>query len=157
LTLCLLVAANALAEDTPPPHFKSILADFTIQRDGSIRMTEKVVVEAQPNQVIERTYWNDFEQHVQVTRITRPDGSSVAFENPKPPSVRWRGEPENDTFIIESNVEGAVIPAWSIPRAAELTHDESHMVRDPRDRLREILPIWRDAAKNPRSRYLLDF
>lgn len=120
-------------------------------------MTEKAVIEARPNQVIERTYWNDHEQRVQVTRITRPDGSSVAFENPRPEKVTWRGEPENDTFIIESNVEGAIIPAWSIPRAEELTHDEAHMVRDPRERLREIIPIWRDAAKNPRGRYLLDF
>jgi hypothetical protein len=151
----LLLAVTATADEAA--HYKSIVAIFRILKDGSMQMIEKVVVDAHVNQTIERTYWNDFTQHVTVQSIKRLDGSKVPFESKDPWTARWHGESDNDTFIIESRVEGVIIPAWGIPRAAELTHDESHMVRDPRDRLREILPIWRDAARNPRSRYLLDF
>jgi len=154
--LALLLAVPAIAESTPP-HYKSIVAIFRIQKDGSLQMVEKVVVEAKVNESITREYWQDFTQHVTIKGITRPDGSKVPFTIKDPATVIWSGESINDTFIVESRVDGAVIPAWSIPRAAELTHDQSQIVRDPRDRFREILPIWRDAARNLRSRYLFDF
>lgn len=118
-------------------------------------MIESAAIDAPPNQIIERAYWYDSAQHTTVTSVTRADGTKVPFETPEPAKARWHGD--SGTYVIESNVEGAIIPAWSIPRAAELSHDESHMLRDPRDRFREVLPLWRDAAKNPRGRYLLDF
>src|ERR1051326_7411926 len=155
LVVALLFAVAASADDTP--HYKSIVAIFRIQKDGSLQMVEKVIVEAKPNESIERAYWQDFTQHVTINGIARPDGSRVPFTIKDPAKVIWSGESSNDTFIIESRVDGAIIPAWSIPRAAELTHDESRMVRDPRERLREILPIWHAAARNLRGRYLLDF
>ena len=130
---------------------------FSIAKDGTLHVTEQAVVDAQVNQTIERSYWNDAQQHVAVTRVRRPDGSDVPFTKVGPPTIQWHGESETNTFIIESTVTGAVIPAWSIPRARILSSADSEIIRDPRDRFREILPIWRDAVRNLRSRWLLDY
>jgi hypothetical protein len=151
--LALLLAATALA-DPPPAHFKSILVRFTVGNDGVVHVAERVDVDA-PGEIIERSYWSDDEQRVTVQKITGPDGTAVKFESPWPSKITWHGA--SGSYLIESTISDAVIPAWSIPRASAMTHDESRMISDPRERLRAIIPIWREARGHWRSRYLLDF
>src|ERR1051326_4778744 len=75
LVVALLFAVAASADDTP--HYKSIVAIFRIQKDGSLQMVEKVIVEAKPNESIERAYWQDFTQHVTINGSARPDDRHV--------------------------------------------------------------------------------
>jgi hypothetical protein len=61
------------------------------------------------------------------------------------------------TYVIESRVSDAVIPAWSIPRGKVPSEDNSERFGDPRERLRAVIPMWREALKNPRHRFLVDY
>ena len=132
---------------------------FTVAHDGTLNVAEHAEIETPENKpaTIERTYWGDWEQQVRFLRVTRADGAVMPIETPreKNNTIRWTGE--SGTYVIESTIGYPIIPAWGLPRALELSRDESHMIRDPRDRVREILPIWRDAARKPHNRVLLDF
>jgi hypothetical protein len=158
LLLPLAFAAGAFAD--PEPRWKSIVVRFTLTHDGSVRVSEQLIMDVGPGiDVVERRYWNDAKQHVTVQKLLRveDDGRQVAvpFETPQAGAVRWKVTPgESQTFLLESTVEGVVNPAWSIPRG-RLSHD-ARGIDDPRDRLRELIPIWREALQKPRTRCLLD-
>jgi hypothetical protein len=148
-----LLASSTLADDA---HYKSVVVIFRIGADGVVTMTEQADIEVSPkSDLIERSYGLNDEQVVTVRRITKADGTPVKFETPWASKVAWHGT--SGSYVIESTIDDALIPAWSIPRANELTRDEARSVSDPRERLRAALPIWREAWKHWRTRYLLDF
>ena len=153
LLIGLLFTAPLLAD---PAHYKSIVAVFTIAADGTAHVEEQADIEVPAgSDVIERMYWSDDEQRVRFERVTGP-GGEVPFESgQRPASIAWHGG--SGRYVIESTIENAVIPVWSIPRAAVLTRDDARLVQDPRQRLREILPIWKQAPGHWRTRVLADF
>ena len=119
-------------------------------------MVEQADIEVPPkSDLIERSYGLNDEQLVTVRRITKADGTPVMFETPWASKVTWHGT--SGSYILESTIDDALIPAWSIPRANVLTRDDGRSISDPRERLRAALPIWREAWKHWRTRYLLDF
>jgi hypothetical protein len=168
-----LLAASAFADDppNPPPHWKSIVVRYDLATNGTLHMTERADVEIDPaTSSVERTYWSDGEQVVTINRITRIDpqtgkehpltrgGLDAAdrFETPWPGHVKWSvREVTTATYVIEATISDAVIPAWSLPRG-RLSRDTTGLLGHPRERLASLLPVWREALKNPRRRYLLD-
>jgi hypothetical protein len=171
--LLALLAAPAFADDppNPPPLWKSIVVRYDLGADGTLHVTERADVTISPQtSTIERTYWSDGEQVMTINRLTRidPETGEVReltrggletrdhFETPWPGHVKWSvAEVTAATYVIESTISDAVIPAWSLPRG-RLSRDTTGLLGDPRVRFKEMLPVWREAAKNPRRRYLLD-
>lgn len=179
LVASLAIAALARAGDEQP-DWKAVVVRFDIDADGKLHMTEQVTVEVPPSvQQLERTYWADAEQNVTVDAITlyaedrtvelddRGDlDRAHQFRQPEwPGRVVWsvRDKPyvpesmRTLVYVIESRVSDAVIPAWSIPRGRVLGRDNSGRPGDPLERLRDVLPMWREALKNPRHRFLVDY
>jgi len=177
IALTLIAAASAFAAEEA--EWQSIIVRFDIDRDGKLHITEQVQVDVPPSvQRLERTYWSDAEQQVTFDKITLYDTDrTVPLEDSGdldrahhfrqsewPGKVVWSvrdksAVPERVrslTYVIESQVSDAVIPAWSIPRG-KLSHDSSGQIGDPRRRLREVIPLWREALKNPRHRFLADY
>jgi hypothetical protein len=177
IAFALAAAFVARAEETP--EWNSIIVRFTIDADGKLHVSEEVQVDVPPAvQQLERTYWSENEQKVTFQSITMYDGErTVPLEDGGdleranhfrqsewPGKVVWSVRDKNTspggvrslTYVIESTVSDAVIPAWSIPRG-KLSMDGHETFGDPRRRLREVLPLWREALKNPRHRYLVDY
>lgn len=175
-----LIAAISIRAGEEQPHWNAIVVRFAIDADGKLHMTERVTVDVPPSvQRLERTYWEDAEQKVAVDAIALyAEGRTVRLEDSGdldrahrfrqsewPGRVVWSVRDKADvpastrrlTYVIESQVSDAVIPAWSIPRGKVLSHDDSGWLGDPRERLREVIPIWREALKNPRHRFLVDY
>ena len=170
----------AIRADEAQPDWNAIVVRFDIDADGKLHMTEQVTVEVPPPvQRLERTYWEDAEQKVTVDAITLyTEGRTVPLEDSGdfdrahqfrqsewPGRVVWSVRDKADvpastrtlTYVIESRIGNAVIPAWSIPRGKALSHDNSGRPGDPRERLRAVIPLWREALKNPRHRFLVDY
>ena len=171
-----LIAAPLFADD---PDWQSIVVRFTIAPDGKLHVAEQVTVAVPPSvQRLERTYWTDAEQDVTFDAITLYDGGRTIplldsgdldhahrfRQSASPGSVVWSVRDKPDvpagvrtlTYVIESRISDAVIPAWSIPRGRQ-SHENAGATHDPRIRLREAISIWREALKNPKHRYLVDF
>jgi hypothetical protein len=142
----------ALASD--PPFFRSIEAEASLEADGSITLTEKELIE-NPSTApapIKRRYWTDSDEKIALVSII--------------PSVPHKLEPWGDfkltvppgvtNYTITTRITGAVTPVWAVPRGVR-SMDTGDIVVDPRERIREILPVWLDRGPNPRSRYLLDY
>jgi len=176
------IAAVARAADSvgPDPDFVAVIVRFDIDADGRLHMTEQVTVNVLPGvQRVERTYWEDAEQIVTFDAITLYDTDrTVKLEESGdldrahhfkdddwPGRVVWSVRDKADipaetrtlTYVIESHISDAVIPAWSIPRGKVLSDDSAGRLGDPRERLREVIPFWREALKNPRHRYVVDY
>ncbi|PYQ26901.1 MAG: hypothetical protein DMF56_22235 [Acidobacteria bacterium] len=178
IVACFLLAATpAFGEDEP--EWNSIIVRFTIDPDGRLHVSEQAQVDVPPNvQRLERTYWNDSEQEVTFDAITLYDGDRTIplidsgdldhahrwRQQLWPGRAAWSVRDKTETpsgwrsltYVIESHVSDTVIPAWSIPRG-KVSHDTSGGLTDPRKRLREVIPIWREALKNPKHRFLLDY
>jgi hypothetical protein len=163
-----LIAAISLRAGEEQPHWNAIDVRFDIDPDGKLHLTEQLTVDVPPSvQRLERTYREEAGQNVTVDAITLYAGDrTVPLEDSsdldrahtfrqseQPGHVVWSVRDKADlpaatrtlTYVIESRVSDAVIPAWSIPR------------RDPRERLRIAMSMWREALKNPRHRFLLDY
>jgi len=173
LTLALLAFA-ARAEDQP--EWQAIVVRFTIDRDGGLHVREQVQVDVPPSvATLERDYWGDAEQQVTIDAITLVGDRTVNlergnldrahhYEMPWNGRIRWSVRDKaavpdavrSYTYVIETTVRDGVIPAWSIPRG-KLSHGGDGQLGDVRERLREILPVWREAKKYPRELYLLDY
>jgi hypothetical protein len=161
LSVCLLalsLTAAAMGEDAV--HFRSIVVRFDLAADGAMHITEEAQLDI-PDGVdtAERRYWADAEQRVTFDRITRVDLAppiEKRFATPSNGTVTWQVSPGTATYVIESTIADAVIPAWSLPRG-RLTHDASGLLADPAQRARTLLALWKEAAQQPRSRYLLDY
>ncbi|HEV7768044.1 MAG TPA: hypothetical protein VGQ76_23780 [Thermoanaerobaculia bacterium] len=162
--LCLLAIAQVAAAADPQPQWRNIVVRFAIGTDGALHLTERIQVDMPLGiETLERRYWTDAHQQMTFDRLLLvfEDGDAIVTPfQAEPGKISWRipsEEPRRSfVFIIESTVTDAVIPAWSIPRA-ELSKDHAGPLSDPKTRLRELLPLWREAAKNPRRRYLLDY
>jgi hypothetical protein len=175
-----LVAAVSIRAGEEQPDWKTVVVRFDIDADGKLHMTERATVDVPPAvQRLERTYWEDAEQKVTVDAITlyAADGKVPLEEygdldrahhfrqSEWPGRVVWSVRDKAGvhpsrrtlTYVIESRVSDAVIPAWSIPRGKVLSHDDSGLFGDPRERLRAVIPMWREALKNPRHRFLVDY
>lgn len=169
-----LAGATAAAEDVP--EWQALVVRFTIDADGRLHVAEQVQVDVPPSvATLERVYWADAEQQVTIDAITLHGERTVKLERgnldrahhyvmPYNGRIQWSVRDKaaipdgvrSYTYVIETTVANGVIPAWSIPRG-RLSHDSSGQVGDARDRLREILPVWREAKQNPRKRFLLDY
>jgi len=178
LTALAVAAIATIASADDQPEWQSIVVRFTVQANGAMRMTEQVTVDVPPSLAfIDRTYWSTGEQQVTFDRISRVDASGTlvpltrgSLDTANHFDVRWHGNiawsirdknaaataVTSATYVIESTVAGAVIPAWSIP-PGRLSYESSSGILDPRARIRELIPLWREAAQNPRSRYLLEY
>jgi hypothetical protein len=176
-----LIAAASIRADEERPDWNAIVVRFNIDRDGKLHMTEHVTVDVPPSvQRLERTYWQDAEQKVMVDAITLYaedrtvrledygdlDRAHTFRQSEWPGRVVWSVRDKADvpastrtlTYVIESQVSDAVIPAWSIPRGKVLSHDNSGRLGDPRERLRVVIPMWREALRrNPWHRFLVDY
>lgn len=157
------MAATAAAEDVA--HYKSIVVRFTIAKDGSLHLSERDVIEVPPGVTkIERTYPMDGTQPVTWDRVALVDDGGAEnwqkFASPWRGHVEWGVEKSDQLrtydYIIDSTIGDAVIPAWSIPRG-RISRDSSAALAAPKERLRSMLAIWREAAADPKRRYLLDF
>lgn len=174
LAIALATALPRFAEDAP--EWQAIVVRFTIDRDGRLHVREQVQVDVPPSvATLERVYWGDAEQQVRIEAITLVGERTVKLERgnlerahhydmPWNGRIQWSVRDKaavpdgvrSYTYIIETTVEDGVIPAWSIPRG-KLSHDSSGRIGDWRERLREVLPVWREARKYPRELYLLDY
>jgi hypothetical protein len=164
-----LIAAVSIRAGEEQPRWNAIAVRFAIDADGKLHMTERVTVEVPPSvQRLERTYRENAGQRVTVDAITLYAGDRMVpledsgdldrahrfRQSEQPGRVVWSVRDEAEvpastrtlTYVIESRVSDAVIPAWSIPRLG-----------DPRERLRVVIPMWREALKNPRHRFLVDY
>ncbi|MEA2491352.1 MAG: hypothetical protein QOH21_3144 [Acidobacteriota bacterium] len=140
-------------------HFASIVVRFDIADDGALHVTERADLEIPAGvTTAERWYWADAEQRLTFNRLTRVDGThqEERFQSPGPGIIKWQVSPGTATYVIEFTVADGVIPACSIPRG-RLTHDASGLLSDPKQRARALLDLWREAAANPRRRYLVDY
>jgi hypothetical protein len=178
--LAVLLAVAALAHAEDQPDFVAIIVRFDIDADGRLHMTEQVTVNVPPSvQRLERTYWEDAEQIVTFDAITLYDTERTVkleestdldrahhfHDDDWPGRVVWSvrdkaaipAETRTLTYVIESHISDAVIPAWSIPRGKVLSDDSASRLGDPRERLREVIPFWREARKNPRHRFVVDY
>jgi len=174
--LALLAAISALADEEP--DWTSIIVRFDVDRDGGLHITEQAAVDVPPSvQRLERTYWSDVEHEVTFDAITLYDGDrTVPLEDSgdldrahhfrqqaEPGKVVWSVRDKDMhpdgvrslTYVIESHVSDSVIPAWSIP-LGDLSKDP-RMLSDPRARLRDAVALWREARKNPRHRFVVDY
>ena len=152
-----LLGANVHAQQEP--DWQSVIVRLSVQPDGTVEMIEWTDVEVPPLVTsLERNYWPGDEQTItfsSVMQMISEDKAAVLdFDSPRAGTVRWNVTQGTYRFRIESRLSGAVIPSWSIPRGDRLSADPKFSARRPFDRLRQLLPIWRDAS---RSRYLLDF
>lgn len=137
---------------------------FSIGADGALHLTERIQVDMPLGiETLERTYWTDAQQQMTFNRLLRVLENGDAIVTPfqsAPGKISWHipaeAQRRSFVYVIESTVTDAVIPAWAMPRA-ELSKDNVGFLSPPKARLRELLPIWREAAKNPRNRYLLDY
>ncbi len=146
---CIAVAALARGDDEP--EWNAIIVRFDIDRDGRLRITEQVQVDVPPSvQRLERMYRSDatFDAITLYTDHTIPleENSDLArahhFHDEGSGKVVWSVRDQDArvegwrslTYVIESRVNDAVIPAWSIPRGN-----------------------WRELLDHPRHRYLLDY
>jgi hypothetical protein len=150
--LAAFLALPAFAADAP--FFRVIEAEASLETDGSITLTEKKVIEnptAAPA-VIKHRYWTDPDEKIQLVSIVPAAPYKLQtwgqLEMTVPPGVT--------TYTITTRITGAVTPVWAVPRG-ERDMNSNAFVTDPRDRIREILPIWKDRGPNPRSRYLFDY
>ena len=142
------------AHAADPPFYRSIEAEASLEADGSISLIERELIE-NPNAapaVLKRRYWTDADEKVSVVSIVpqsqykfQPWGQ---LELTVPPGVT--------NYTVTTRVTGAVTPVWAVPRGVR-SNDPNDFITDPRDRIREILPIWRDAGPHPRSRYVFDY
>lgn len=167
-SLIALIAAISFRADERQPDWNAIAVRFDIDADGTLHMTERVTIDVRPSvQRLERTYREDAEQDVTIDAITLyAEGRTLRLEDSgdldrahkfrqseQPGRVVWSVRDQADvpaatrtlTYVIESRVSDAVIPAWSIPRV------------HPRERWRVAISMWRAALKNPRHRFLLDY
>jgi len=155
-----------------------MIVRFTIDADGKLHITEQVQVDVPPNvQRLERTYWSDDEQRVTFDAITLHDGDRTVplidssdldrahrFHEEYSGKVVWSvrdkdevpAETRSLTYVIESRVSDAVIPAWSIQRGMH-GREPSTDYANPLQRLRGMIPTWKEALKNPKHRFLLDY
>lgn len=150
---CIAVAALARADDAP--EWNSIIVRFDIDRDGKLHVTEQVQVDVPPSvQRLERTYRADAEQQVTFDAITLYADHTIPLEDSgdldrahhfreqAPGQVVWSVRDKDArvegwrslTYVIESRVNDAVIPAWSLPRGN-----------------------WRELIDHPRHRFLVDY
>lgn len=176
LVASLAAALCALADEDP--DWTAIIVRFDIDRDGRLHITEQATVDVPPSvQRLERTYWSDAEHEVTFDAITLYDGDrTVPLEDSgdldrahryrqqiEPGKVVWSvrdkaTQPDGVrslTYVIESHVSDAVIPAWSIPPGNR--SKDPRELSDVRVRLREAVALWREARKNPRHRFLVDY
>ena len=179
LVIALFIIAATAARGEDEAEWSSIIVRFTIDADGRLHIAEQAQVDVPPNvQRLERTYWDDSEQMVTFDAITLYEGDRTIpltdsgdldhahrwRQQLWPGRVAWSVRDKTETpsgwrsltYVIESHVSDTVIPAWSIPRG-KLSHDTSGGLTDPRKRLREVIPVWREALKNPKHRFLLDY
>ena len=156
------------------PDWQHVIVRFTLGADGKLHVAEQLeVVVPASVATVEREYWIDASRDIQVESITRYDGDNARplergnldIGNRYESSfgdIRWSvrdklGQVEGPralTYVLRYTVTDAVAPAWSIPRGEQ---DPQGNLQYPRKRLRELIPIWREALQKPRSRYLLDF
>jgi hypothetical protein len=178
--LALLLPAAALRADEPAPpqaHWRSIVAAFRLDGEGRVHVSERAELDVPPGAAtVERQYWTDTEQDVRIDRVVRlaEGGSGVELAHgpmdrvdqlvtPGNGHVVWSvrdrtalpGSPIQATYVIESTVDNALIPAWGLPRG-RTTHEQNGLLADPKERGRAILALWREAWRNPQRRYLLD-
>jgi hypothetical protein len=175
-----LIAAISIRAAEEQPGWNAIVVRFDIDVGGKLHMTERVTVDVPPSvQRLERTYWEDAEEKVTVDAITLyAEDRTVRLEDSGdldrahrfrqsewPGRVVWSVRDQADVpastrrliYVIESRVSDAVIPAWSIPRGKVLSYDNTGRLGDPRERLSVVIPMWREALKNPRHRFLVDY
>ena len=146
------MALPALAADTP--FFRSIEAEASLESDGSITLIEKKVIEnpsASPA-TIKHRYWTDSDEKFEILSIDPAVPHKLEtwgqLEMTVPPGVT--------SYTITSRIIGSVRPVWAVPRGVR-SMNSNDFVTDPRERIREILPIWNDRGASPRSRYLFDY
>jgi len=148
----LAVALPAFAADTP--SFRSIDAEASLEADGSITLTEKKLIEnpSSADAAINQRYWTDADEKLELKSIVPSAPHKLEtwgqLEMTVPPGVT--------NYTITWRITGAVTPVWAVPRGVRDMNSNNFVV-DPRDRIREILPIWRDRGPNPRSRYVFDY
>ena len=142
----------ALASDVP--SFRSIEAEASLEADGSITLIEKELIE-NPSTApapIKRRYWTDSDEKIELVSVAPSAPHKLErwgdFELTVPPGVT--------NYTITTRITGAVKPLWAVPRGVR-SMNTNDIVVDPRERIREILPVWRDRGPNPRSRYLFDY
>ena len=176
--LAFALAATANGEDIP--DWKAILVRFTIRPEGDLHVREQIDLDASAATfVIAREYPFDPDQPMHFESISKvtdlETNASVKlergaldkanhFDTPYASKIAWsvrdKGAAADSTeklrYIIEYNVDNAIIPAWGIPRGTR-SFDGNIRPVDPRIRLRELIPIWREALQKPRSRYLLQY
>ena len=167
-----MLAAAAWAQTEP--EWNDVIVQFHLAANGTLHVAEQLQVDV-PGvvQQLERVYWTDAGQQMRVESITRYDGDSARplargnldignhYES-FPGRIVWsvrdklapHGEVQSLLYVIRFTVSDAVIPAWSIPRGPQ---DRGDTVRNPLTRVRDAMPLWREAMKSPRSRYLLDY
>ncbi|HEY8133954.1 MAG TPA: hypothetical protein VII12_18910 [Thermoanaerobaculia bacterium] len=153
--LLLLTAALALpATASDDPFWRSIDAEISLEADGSVTVTEKAVVENPSGAAatIKHRYWTDSDEKVQLMSILPSD--HYKFEPWG--ELQLNVPPGVSNYVITSRVTGVVTPIFAVPRGVRSMNPHDIVV-DPRDRIREILPFWRDHGDQPRSRYLLDY
>ena len=151
----LLTAALALpiaASDAP--FWRSIDVEVSLEADGSVTVTEKALVENPSGAAatIKRRYWTDSDEKVQLMSIV------PAAQNKFEPwgELQLNVPPGSSNYVITTRVTGIVTPVFAVPRGVR-SMDPHEFMADPRVRVREILPLWRDFGAQPRSRYLLDY
>lgn len=144
-----IVALGARAADEEP-EWNSIIVRFDVDRDGKLHITEQVQVDVPPNvQRLQRTYpqatFDAITLYADHTIPLEESGDldrAHRFRETSPGTVTWSvrdlaTQPDDWrslTYVIESRVDDAVIPAWSIPRGN-----------------------WRELLDHPRHRFLVDY
>ena len=148
----ILVALPALAADTP--FFHSIDVEASLEADGSITLIEKKFIENPSTSpaAIKHRYFTDPDEKVQIVSIV----PSVPHKIETWGQLEMTVPPGMTNYTITSRITGAVRPVWAVPRGVR-SMNPNDFVTDPRDRVREILPIWSDRGANPRTRYLFDY
>src|SRR5262249_45640859 len=153
-----LAAASIPAHADDIPDWKAILVRFTIRPQGDLHVREQIDVDAKPAIfVISREYPFDPDQTMTIESISRvtdlETNASVKlergsldkadhFEIPYSAKISWSvrdkgavaDEPAKLRYIIEYNVDHAIIPAWGITRGPR-SFDGNLRIVDPRLRL----------------------
>ena len=148
---------------------------FTVDEKGALHISERadIVVPADAA-TLERRYWSDREKRVAFDGIVRvdKDGKEIRltrgnldradhFDVPYDGVIRWStrdkessGDAAQRTYIIDSTITGAVIPAWSM-RQGRYSWTGASPFASVSDRLNSFLESAQNLRNKPR--YLLDY